>query len=167
MLFLIRLSQFLLLLALQVLVLNQIHLFGYATPMLCVALLLYFPHNTSRVELLLWSFIMGLCVDIFSNTPGVCSGSMTFTAMLRPFLLELQLPKDGAEDLVPTFRNMGMWSHMRFAVSLLFVHLAVYHLLDAFSFFHLADVAISFASSFALSLVLLLLIDSFRGRANA
>ncbi|MCF0195660.1 MAG: rod shape-determining protein MreD [Bacteroidaceae bacterium] len=160
--FLTRLAQFMLLLALQVLVFNHIHLFGYATPILTSALLLYFPQKTTRIQLLVWSFVMGLCVDVFSNTPGVCSGSMTFVAMLRPFLLALQAPKDSDETLVPTYQSMGRWSHGRYIFLLLLTHLAAYYALDSFSYFHLTDVLITFGASLGLSLFLLLLIDSFR-----
>ena len=82
---LIRLLQMLGLVALQVLVMNHVHLLGYATPLIYVAFLLYFPLNTSRVEILLWSFALGLTIDIFSNTPGIASSAMTLTGMVDLF----------------------------------------------------------------------------------
>lgn len=150
------------LLALQVFVCNHVHLFGYATPVLTCALLLYFPQQASRVGMLLWSFVLGLVVDIFSNTPGLCAGSMTFAAMLRPTLLDLQVPKDKDEELVPTYRSMGFWRHVRFVFLVVFVHIAAYHLLDSFSFSHLSDRLFSFISSLLLSYLLILLLDSLR-----
>lgn len=150
------------LLLVQVLVFNHIHFLGYATPVITAALLLYFPQSASRSELLVWSFVLGVVVDAFSNTPGVCAGSMTFVAMVYPYLLDLQIPKDEDEDIVPTFRSMGRWSHVRLIFSLLFVHLLVYFALDAFSFYHLTDTAASFACSLLLSFVVLLLLDSYR-----
>ncbi len=152
----------LLLVALQVLVLNHVHLFGCATPMIVSAILMYFPQSASRTQMLLWSFATGFIVDTFTGTPGVCSGSMTFTAMCRPFLLNLQIPKDEDEDVIPSFQSMGRWNHVRFVFSLLLVHLAVYHMLESFSFFHISDVMLNFVTSLMLSFFLLLLIDSFR-----
>lgn len=152
----------LLLLAVQVFVCNQIHLFGYATPILVCALLLYFPQQAPRVGMLLWSFVLGLGVDIFSNTPGLCAGSLTFVAMLRPMLLDLQIPKDKDDSFVPTYRGMGFWRHVRFVFMLVFVHIAAYHLLDSFSFYHLGDFFLSFLLSLVLTFVLVLLMDSLR-----
>lgn len=152
----------LLLLAVQVFVCNHIHLFGYATPILVSALLLYFPQQASRVSMLLWSFILGLAVDVFSNTPGLCAGSMTFVAMLRPTLLDLQIPKDKDDNFIPTYRGMGFWRHVRFVFMLVFAHVAVYHLLDSFSFYHLGDFFLSFLLSLLLTFVLVLLLDSLR-----
>lgn len=156
------LLRFLLLLALQVFVCNHIHLFAYATPILSSALLLYFPLRASRVGVLLWSFFLGLAVDVFSNTPGLCAGSMTFVAMLRPTLLDLQMPKDKDDNLVPMYRSMGFWRHVRFVFMVVFVHIAAYHLLDSFSFYHLGDFLLSFLLSVLLTFVLVLLLDSLR-----
>ena len=55
----------------QALVLNHINLFGCATPLLYVYFILLFRHDYPRWGTLLWSFFTGLCIDIFSNTPGV------------------------------------------------------------------------------------------------
>lgn len=159
----LRLSlRVLLLLALQVFVCNNIHFLGYATPLLTCAMLVYFPQQTSRVGMLLWSFVLGLAVDVFSNTPGLCAGSMTFVAMVRPMLLDLQAPKDKDENLVPSFRNMGFWRHVRFVFSLVFAHVASYHLMDSFSFFHLTDLLLSFFSSTIFSFLMVLLLESLR-----
>lgn len=52
----------------QTLVLGSIHLFGYATPMLYVYFVLLFPRNYPKWGILLWSFCMGLVIDMFFNT---------------------------------------------------------------------------------------------------
>ena len=73
-----RLLFFAILLVAQALVLNHIHLFNCATPLLYVYLVLLFPRNFPKWAILLWSFALGLCVDSFTNTPGVAAGSMTY-----------------------------------------------------------------------------------------
>lgn len=52
----------------QALVLNHIHLFGCAMPLFYVYLVLLYPRNYARWGLLLWGFFLGLVIDIFSNT---------------------------------------------------------------------------------------------------
>ena len=64
-----QLAWFLLILALQVLVFDHVHIFGHATPFVAVYFVLLFPGNSSRTGILLWSFLFGLVADTFTNTP--------------------------------------------------------------------------------------------------
>ncbi len=160
----IRLLQLLALLALQVLVMGHIHLLGYATPLVFVAFLLYFPANTSRTELLLWSFAMGLAVDVFSNSPGLASASMTLAGMLRNPLLGAMMSKDEPETATPTFHTMGAWTHVRFVFLLIIIHHSLFFSLESFSFFDLKYLAISWAGSVVLTLLVVLALETFRGK---
>ena len=72
-----RLLNMLLLLAFQVLILNHVQISGYGTPLVFACMILYMPMGSVRTGILLWGFCTGMLVDIFSNTPGVASGSMT------------------------------------------------------------------------------------------
>ena len=94
-----RLIMFVTLLLVQVLVLNHVWLFNVATPLLYVFFVITFPRNSAKGEVLAWSFCLGLMVDLFSNTPGMASGTMTLVALLQPYLLELFVPRDSAENL--------------------------------------------------------------------
>ena len=67
---------FVLLLMVQALICNQICLFDCITPMVYVYFALTFRINYPRWGVLAWCFVMGLCVDIFSNTPGVGAASI-------------------------------------------------------------------------------------------
>ena len=80
--FLKRLLWFLVLIVAQVFVLNHIHLFAVATPLLYVYFVLLFPRNYPQWAILLWGFLMGVIIDTFSNTPGVASGALTFIAVM-------------------------------------------------------------------------------------
>ena len=59
---------FILLVLLQVLVLNNIHLFGIITPFLYIIFIINLPYNISRHWSLLIAFLLGLVVDMFTNT---------------------------------------------------------------------------------------------------
>ena len=60
-----RLTFFLILLFVQVLILNHIHLFDVATPLLYVYFAMTFHRNYPKWQVLLWCFFMGMVVDIF------------------------------------------------------------------------------------------------------
>ena len=158
-----RLLWMLLLAALQVLVLNHVHLFGYATPMVYVAFLLVFSLDASRVGMLLWSFAMGLAVDVCSGTLGMGTAAMTLAGMVYQPLLRVMSPRDSTDNLVPTYASMGYAPHIRFVTLLVIIHHAVFYLLEAFTFHHPVQLVTAFVASTALSLVLILIMETLRG----
>ena len=91
----------------QALVLNHINLYGCATPLMYIYFIMLFRRGFPRWAVLLWSFFMGLCIDVFSNTPGVAAASATFLGFLQPYLLEIFTPRESPEDLLPTMRSLG------------------------------------------------------------
>ena len=160
--FLKRLAWALLLLALQVLVLDQVHPWGYGAPLVCSLIVITLPLGTSRSEALLWGFGVGLVADIFAGTPGIGSAAMTLVGLVQPPLLELMAPRDSDEELHPSFSAMGRWNYLQFIALLLLLHHIVYFGLEGFSYFRLEDIAISMGVSYAASLLIILLIEKVR-----
>ena len=160
--FLQRLLWLVVLVAAQMMVFNYIHLFGYATPLPYVYLLLLFPLNSSRWSILLWGFVCGLLCDFVSMTPGLGAASMTLVAFVQPLLLRAMAPKDALEDMQASYHTLSFWGYVRYAGILTLLFAITYFLLLSLSFFHAADFAIAFASSWALTLVICLAIESVR-----
>lgn len=157
-----RLAQLLMLLALQVLILNHMTFWGMGTPLLGVLLLVYMPMGTPRVAILLWAFALGLANDVFANTPGMGSAAMTLAAMLQPALLDMQAPKDAPDNLQPTYRTMGVWSHARYIFTLFLVHHTAYFALETFSTAHATQAALHLATSLGTSLLLVYSLETLR-----
>lgn len=152
----------LLLVAFQVLVLNHLQLFGYGTPLIFVVLLLYMPMGTMKAGIILWGFCTGLLVDIFTNTPGVASGAMTVVALIQPSVLKLLAPRDAAEDITPTMQTLGKWNYIRYMMIIYLIHHLVYFGLECFSLYHMADAVLLMAASWTSSILMALLLESFR-----
>lgn len=147
-----------LLLAIQLMVLNSIHLFGYATPLLIGYVIIRFRCSSSRISLLLFGFVTGLIFDLFSNTMGIGAASMTLLAFVQPILLDKFMSKDETDKFRPTIRTMGLVSYSLYALtSFLILHLAFY-ILEAFSManFWLTFAAIITGSLVATALTLLI-----------
>jgi len=159
-----RMAWALLLLLVQVLVLDQVHPWGYGAPLLCPLVIITLPMGTSRSEALLWGFGTGFIADIFAGTPGISSAALTFIAFLQPPLLELMAPRDSDEELRPSFKTMGQWNYFRFILLLLFTHHVIYFALESFSYFFILDVVISMGMSFAVSLLLILIIEKVKSQ---
>ena len=107
-----RIGWFIGLVLLQVLILNSVHIAGYATPFLYIYFILKFSSGTSRNELMLWAFFFGLTIDIFSDTPGMNAAATVLVAFLRPTFLRLFVPRDTLDTLVPAVRTMGISSEI-------------------------------------------------------
>lgn len=121
------------LLLLQVLVFNHIHLLGYITPLVIGYMVVCFHRNTSRTEILIWGFFIGLLFDSFSNTAGMAAAACTMIAMIQPVLLNMLAPRDSAEDLTPSFSTLGWGNYILYVFLLMLVMHGCFYLLDAFT----------------------------------
>lgn len=144
----------------HVLVLHRIHVFHFATPLLYVYFVLLFPRNYPRWSMLLWCFLMGLVIDMFSNTPGVASASMTLAGVLQPVFLALFLPRDAEENMPVSAAMLGIGKYIVLVLALTFIFCLVYFTLESFSFF---DWAYWIESVFGTTLLTSSLILAFEG----
>ena len=138
--------------------LGQIHLFHYATPLLYVYFVTQFPRNHAKWAILLWSFMMGLLVDTFFNTPGVAAASLTLIGAIQPYYFELFVPRDSAEDLMPSLRNISPTKYAYYIVPLVSLYCMLFFSLEMFTFFNWLQWLLCVVSS---ALVTLLLIFTF------
>ena len=160
--FLHRFAWLAVLVAAQTFVFNHFHIAGYATPLPFVYLVLLFPMGTHRWVVMLWAFACGLLSDMAANTPGMGAGAMTLAAFIQPTLVKLMAPKEAAEDMQPSFKNLTFWVYVRYASILTSAFCLAYFLLQAFNFFHAVDLLITLLSSWLLTLLLCLLIEGLR-----
>ena len=159
-----RLIMFVVLALVQVLVLNYVWLFNLATPLLYVFFVVTFPRNSAKGEVLVWCFMLGLVIDLFSNTPGLASGSMTLIALVQPYLLELFVPRDSAENMEVSVAMLGTSKFFTLSVILTLIYSLVFFALEAFNFFEWQMWLLRSVCSTLLTMVLMLAIDSVRSK---
>lgn len=147
---------------LQALLIGHIHILGVATPLLYVYFALLFPRNFTRWAQLLLCFAMGLAVDMFSNTPGLASASMTLIGFIQPYTLELFLKKEDEPELRPGIGTMGFTKFLVYALILIVIYCVVFFSLEAFSTVNLINWLLSIVGSVLLTLIIILIIDSVR-----
>ncbi|MBR0182745.1 MAG: rod shape-determining protein MreD [Bacteroidaceae bacterium] len=157
-----RIRQIIIILALQVLVFDYIHLWGYATPLLGVMVVVYSPLSDNRVTNLVMSFLAGIVMDMFTNSPGVAAASMTLASFVQHPLLEMMVPKDSDENMLPSWHTMGMSSYSAYLAIMLAVYHVAYFVLEVFSFINPVDMIISIVSSYVLSFILAMSFELFR-----
>ena len=146
----------------QALVFNHIHLFGCATALLYVYFVIMLPRNYPRWATLLWSFFLGLGVDIFSNTPGMASASLTLVGLVQPFLLTLFIPREAPENMKTAASTLGFTKFLTFATMLVLLHCLVFFTIEAFSFFNWMQWAMNIAGTTLLTLLLIIVLEGIR-----
>ncbi|WP_445456754.1 rod shape-determining protein MreD [Flavobacterium sp. HNIBRBA15423] len=82
----LNIIRFVLLIFLQVILFNNINMYGYANPYPYVLFILLFPVNGNKNILLISSFLLGLIIDMFSNSGGIHAMACTVLAFIRPNL---------------------------------------------------------------------------------
>jgi len=123
----------LLLLVVQLMILNHLHLFGYATPLIIGYMIICFETNVSRMSLLWWGFSMGMLYDIFSNTMGMAAASCTLLAMMKPYILKLFMPRDFVGSFKPTIQNLGLSRYIWYSLLCMGLLHFSFYFLEAFS----------------------------------
>jgi rod shape-determining protein MreD len=146
----------------QALVLNRIQLFGWAMPLLYVYFVVMFPRSYPRWAMLLWAFVMGFVGDMFANTPGVTSASLTLVALVQPYLLELFVPHDAEENMPAAAFTMGWGRFLTFTVILTFLFCLLFFTLEAFTFFHWLRWLLSILGSTLLTVALIMTLETLR-----
>ena len=159
-----RLIMFVVLALVQVLVLNYVWLFNLATPLLYVFFVITFPRNSAKGEVLVWCFMLGLVIDLFSNTPGLASGAMTLIGLIQPYLLELFVPRDSAENMEVSVATLGIAKFFTFSIILTLIYSLLFFALEAFNFFEWQMWLLRSICSTLLTMVLMLAIESVRSK---
>ena len=125
--------RFIILLLVQVLVLNHIHFSGYINPYLYVLFILLLPFQTPHWLLLVASFLMGLSVDLFSNTPGMNAAASVFMAYIRPGVIRLlESGKNYEAGMTPGIRDLGFRWFFSYSLILILAHHFVLFYLEIF-----------------------------------
>lgn len=85
---LLNIFRFIIFVAIQVFIFNNINLFGYLNPYPYVLFILLFPVNGSKYGLLISSFLIGLTLDTFLNSGGVHTTASLLLAYVRPYFFK-------------------------------------------------------------------------------
>ena len=147
----------------QVLVLNQMHILGYATPFLYIYFILKLNTRISRNALMLWAFTLGLLVDMFGNTPGMNAASATLLAFSRTSILRLVTLRDMDEGFRPSVRSLGLSSFSRYIFLSCSLFCSVLFLIDTFSFYDLPVLCLKILSSIISTMLCVFCVEMLGG----
>lgn len=127
--------RFLALLLVQVLIFNNIEIGGYINPYIYILFIILLPFETPAWITLSLAFLMGLLVDIFSETLGMHTSATVFMAFLRPYILSYFAPRDGYESgSYPRVFYYGLPWFIKYATLMVFAHHLFLFYVEMFKF---------------------------------
>ncbi|MCL2738470.1 MAG: rod shape-determining protein MreD [Bacteroidales bacterium] len=121
---------------LQTFVFGRMQLGHFFYPCIYVLFILLFPFGYKTLYLLLWSFAIGLCVDMLSaGVWGLHTSASLFLGLSRQSILKLVASKEEFGQLmVPGLRTLGYQRYFTFLMIALFIHHSVLFGLETFRF---------------------------------
>lgn len=161
---LVNIGKFILLALAQVLIFSQIHLFGYATACIYLIFILKLPRHTSVNALMLWSFMFGIIVDIFCNTPGINAAAATAMGFARNTFLAAFTHKGMPDDFVPGAKSIKWGGYLVYSLMCIVLFYCVLFLLELFTIGHIVSLLISTASSTLLTMLFVIVTECFSFR---
>ena len=130
-----NLLRFAILVPVQILILNYVHLFGFLNPYLYLMALLLLPFNMPKSLQYVIDFATGLIIDIFSMSYGIHASASTLIIFLRPFFLRM-LDGTRATELgnapLPGIKSFS-WI-VTYTAVLVFIHHFTVTMLEVFTF---------------------------------
>jgi rod shape-determining protein MreD len=118
----------------QVLLFNQVHFSGYITPFIYILFVMLLPVSTPRYVLLITGFLIGLAVDIFSNSLGMHAAATTFIAFIRPWIIRAISNRDEDRLEYPGLKQNTFTWFLYYTIFMVFSHHFVFFYLEFFTF---------------------------------
>jgi len=154
--------RFVLLVLFQVLVLNNIQFLGYINPYLYILFILALTVQLPRWFLLILAFVLGLTIDIFSNTIGMHAFATVFVAFFREGIIKLFTNIEEGNNPTPSFHTFGVSAYIKYVVLMVMIHHTLLFILEAFSFSNFWIMLTKIILSSLVSIMLILGIQSIK-----
>jgi hypothetical protein len=153
----------------QIFVLNKIPpLHQFIVPYFYFVFILWLPFKMGRVALLLISFSVGMVIDMFFKTPGLHAAACVLIAFVRPFLINLLLPKEATDwgNEEPSKKTMGPVPYATYLVILTLLHHFYLILLEWMQFGSFLYFIGKLVATTLISLFLIMIADLFLNRKS-
>ena len=155
----VNIIRFTLLVLVQVLVFNRLNFFGFINPMVYILFLYWYPIKENRAAFIGLSFLLGLFIDLFSDTMAIHAASTVTIAYIRPAIMRFVF---GVNIEFQSFRLSSSTKAQQFTflALLIVVHHTVFFTLEIFSFSNILLILKKVLAIGMASLVLCLLFSS-------
>ena len=98
------------------------YLFGYINPLIYIIFVFVYPIKENKNSLLLFSFILGILIDFFSNSGGSNATAIVFIAYFRLSFLKLIQNNIEFDYLLFNIKKLNFLQMIVYVFSLTFLH---------------------------------------------
>jgi rod shape-determining protein MreD len=159
--------RFIILLALQVLILNNVQFSIFVNPYLYVLFIALLPIRMPKSLVMIIAFVTGLVAGLFTNTVGIHAAACTFAAFCRPGILRLLSPREGYEsEMKPVIQDLGIGWFVAYISLLLLAHHFVLFYLEVFRFSEFFQTLLRVILSALFSLVIIIISQYLFGKTK-
>ena len=151
--------QFIILVLVQVLLFNQIHIYGVGCIFLYVLFVINYSFERKKIYLVLLGFLLGFIIDMFSQSYGIHTFATTLIAYLRPFIIKLYVGSDTPEALKKYYSGYGIIFYC-YALTMILLHHLTLFLLEAFSLKFIFPILLKTVTSTLLTMIFVFFVQS-------
>lgn len=148
---------FVILVIAQALIFNNLCLWGVAMPLVFIYFIMRLPVSFSPIAVMSLSFLLGLTIDIFSDTLGVNALACTILGASRKVLLKLYFPRE--EDMpepIPSVRTLGLGVYVKYAITVSLFYCLVYFLIETMTLADLPRMLLRIVASTVITFVFIM-----------
>ncbi len=159
-----QIGRYILVMMLQVLLFNQLQLWGACHPYIYILCLLMMPITLPHSVDMLIGAGVGLVMDIFCNSLGVHTAACILLMYVRPYLIGVLVnDKDRLNEQI-SLRAIGMEALLKYVVILVVLHHLTVFMLAAWSWTHIGFVLLETLVSSVLTILIILGYNTLRYR---
>ena len=154
---LVNISRFIVLLALQIIIFNNMNFLGYISPYPYILFIILYPVNGNKTALVVASFLLGLVMDMFNNSGGAHATACLVLAYFRPSLFKFAF---GLSYEYQTIKLNDVLTPERFTFILLaiLIHHLTLFLLETFQLTYILDTLTRTLLSTVFSIIICIII---------
>ena len=145
----------------QVLVLNNIHFLRLVTPFLYLYFIVKMPVGASSSRVTFLSFLLGLIIDIFSNTPGMHAAACTLAGFVRPTIIKILMGDELLDTISPSYKTFGYGGFFRYLFVLVVIHHLTLFLLESLTFYDPLFLLLRIVASIVATMLLIGIVEAF------
>ena len=135
-----QIGRYIVVMLLQVLLFNQLQLWGACHPYIYIICLLMMPIALPHSAAMIIGAAAGIVMDIFCNSLGVHMAACTLIMFIRPYLLGVIVnDKDRLNEQID-LHSLGWEALLKYVIILVLVHHSVVFMLAAWSWNHIGFV---------------------------
>jgi len=133
----------------------------FIVPYIYYLFILWLPFSIPRFWLLVIGFLTGLSLDYFTQTPGLHAAACVLIAYIRPFMINMLLPKDTSEFNYrePSPRTMGWTPYAVYVLVLTLFHHGYMLFLEWLSFGSILTFFVKLVATTGISFLLIFMTE--------